>query len=103
MKGLLPEAILNRSKMGFPVPVGKWFRERYRYLIDDYVLSGRTRARNIFGPDTLKRLVEEHQNGNANHADRLWALLNFEMWMRQFIDGDESCSGKPALEAIHAA
>ena len=89
MKGILPEAILKRSKMGFPVPVGAWFRGEFRPIIDEYVLSERAARRGYFEPGFVRGLVERHQAGE-NHAERLWSLVNFEMWMRQFIDGEES-------------
>lgn len=87
MKRVLPEAILKRSKMGFPVPVGSWFRGSFRSVIDEYVLSERAMERGIFNRGFVRRLVERHQAGE-NHTERLWALVNFEMWLRQFIDGE---------------
>jgi len=87
MKGILPEPILTRSKMGFPVPLGAWFRGPFRSFVDEYVLGDRARARGIFDHTYVRRLVDEHQRG-ANHAERLWMLINFEMWQRQFFDGE---------------
>lgn len=87
MKGLLPEQIISRGKMGFPVPVGKWFRGESRYLVDEYILSDRTMARGIFAEDFVREIVAHHELGE-NHDERLWALLNFEMWQRRFIDGE---------------
>ena len=87
MKGILPEQILTRSKMGFPVPIGKWFRNEYRYLIDDIVLSERALARGILRPEFVRELAAKHQQGE-NHDERLWSLLNFELWQRRFIDGE---------------
>lgn len=88
MKGVLPEAILSRPKMGFPVPIGKWFRGQYRSVIDEYVLSERALGRGLFDPGFVRTLVERHQVGE-DHSERLWALVNFEMWQRQFIDGEQ--------------
>jgi len=93
MKGVLPERILSRSKMGFPVPIGRWFRGPFKSVIDEYVLSDRALARDIFEPDFVKRLVSLHQSGE-DHSERLWALLNFEIWLRQFVDGDQSSAPK---------
>ena len=88
MKGVLPEAILSRSKMGFPVPIGAWFRGAYRSIVDEYVLSERALARGIFNPVAVRQLVEKHQSGLENHDERLWALVNFEIWQRQFFEGE---------------
>ncbi len=93
MKHVLPEKILRRSKMGFPVPIGKWFRGAYSSVIDEYVLSERALSRNIFSPKFVHDLVKRHQTGGENHDERLWALVNFEIWQRQFLDG-ESASHK---------
>ncbi|MBS0612591.1 MAG: asparagine synthase (glutamine-hydrolyzing) [Proteobacteria bacterium] len=87
MKGRLPERILNRPKMGFPVPVGIWLRGAWRPLLDEYLLSDRVRARGLFDATALRRLVEEHAAG-VNHSERLWALLTFEIWARMFLDGE---------------
>ncbi|HKG62242.1 MAG TPA: asparagine synthase (glutamine-hydrolyzing) [Pyrinomonadaceae bacterium] len=89
MKDVLPPEIISRSKMGFPVPLGSWLRERYRSVVDEYVLGERALARNIFNRQTVERLVTEHHEGTSNHADRLWALITFEVWMRQFIDDEK--------------
>ena len=88
MKGILPEPILTRRKMGFPVPVGAWFRGAYRSVIDDYALSARSLARGVFDPAFVRNLVAEHQSGARDHSQRLWSLVNFEMWARQFMDGE---------------
>jgi len=88
MKGVLPEAILSRSKMGFPVPIAAWFRGAYRSVIDEYVLSERAMSRGLFNGDFVRELVNRHQSGAENHDERLWALVNFEIWQRQFFDGE---------------
>src|SRR5215210_4333291 len=90
MKGVLPDVILKRRKMGFPVPLASWFRGPFRPVIEDYVLGERACARRIFDQGFVRNLVAEHQSGARNHSERLWSLLNFEMWMRQFLDGEEA-------------
>ena len=90
MKGVLPEPILTRRKMGFPVPVGRWFRGAYRSVIDEYALGARAAERGVFDPTFVRGLVAEHQSGARDHSTRLWALVNFEMWMRRFMDGETS-------------
>src|SRR5262249_8360011 len=99
MKGVLPEPILARPKMGFPVPIGKWFRGEYRHVLDNYVLSERAFGRGLFNKDFVHTLVQRHQLGE-DHSERLWALLNFEMWQRQFIDGDTEPVEADLLETV---
>jgi asparagine synthase (glutamine-hydrolysing) len=87
MKGILPEAILSRPKMGFPVPIGSWFRGGYSAVIDEFVLGKRSLSRGIFSADFVRNLVNRHRAGE-DHSERLWALVNFEIWQRQFFDGE---------------
>jgi asparagine synthase (glutamine-hydrolysing) len=87
MQGRLPPAILERRKMGFPVPVGPWLRGPWRALLSEYVIGSRARARGFFEASAVERLVSEHARG-VNHAERLWALLTFEIWARLFLDGE---------------
>jgi asparagine synthase (glutamine-hydrolysing) len=98
MKGLLPEPILKRSKMGFPVPLGRWLRGEFRPLLDEFVVGERALARGLFRPDFLRQLVHEHAGGSADHTDRLWTLVNLEMWQRHLLEGDPLKGGIPQVE-----
>ena len=84
---ILPRQILERGKMGFPVPIGNWFRNEFANVIDEYVLGERAQRRNIFDPVFVRELVSRHRAGE-NHDERLWALVNFEVWQRIFFDGE---------------
>src|SRR5437868_14853181 len=75
--------------MGFPVPVGAWFRSTCREVIDEYVLSERAVSRGIFDPSFVRALVRRHQDSGEDHSERLWALVNFEIWQRRFFDGED--------------
>lgn len=88
VRDLVPEPIMNRGKMGFPVPVGRWLAGPFQGLVDEYVLSPRARARAFFDDDALQVLTGEHRSGRIDHADRLWLLINLEIWQRLFIDGE---------------
>src|SRR5207248_296648 len=98
MKGVLPEEILRRPKMGFPVPVGAWFRGRFRHVIDEYVLGERAASRGLFDAAFVREVVARHQSGAEDHSERLWSLVNFEMWLRQFVDGETTCEKHALLE-----
>jgi asparagine synthase (glutamine-hydrolysing) len=87
MRDMLPPEILSRKKMGFPVPVGAWLRGAWRPLIDEFVLSPRVAQRGLFQPGALQRLAAGHLAG-LNNGQRLWALINFEIWQRIFFDGE---------------
>ena len=107
VKDLVPPSILTRRKMGFPVPVGRWLRESFRPIVDEFVLGARAQARRFFDPIALRRLTEEHRAGWAPHGDRLWLLVNLEIWHRIFCEGerpeDVMQAVSPARHRIHHA
>ena len=98
------DEILNRPKMGFPVPIGGWLRGAHAPVVDEYILGDRAMSRGIFDADFVRALVKRHQLGGENHAERLWALINFEIWLRQFFDGEKSFESKCLEpELVHAS
>jgi asparagine synthase (glutamine-hydrolysing) len=101
MTGILPEAILNRPKMGFPVPVGAWLRAERRTLLTEFVQSDRALSRGLFDRSYVEQLVSAHHAGE-NHATRLWMLLNVEIWHRIFIDGESHEDVARTLASVSA-
>jgi asparagine synthase (glutamine-hydrolysing) len=89
LRGLVPDPILTRRKMGFPVPVGRWIRGPFWPVVQEFVLSPRALGRGLFQPSALTRLAEEHRTGTWDHGDRLWLLINLEIWQRVFLDGED--------------
>jgi asparagine synthase (glutamine-hydrolysing) len=97
MDGRLPKQILTRSKMGFPVPVGAWLRGPFAHVVDEYVLGERAAERGLFNREFVREVVARHRAGE-NHTERLWALINFEIWQRRFFDGEEAA--EPELQSL---
>lgn len=80
---LLPEAILERPKVGFRVPVNEWFRGEMRDFLQEHLCSAASQTRAYYDPRVLDSMVDEHLQGRQNHEKLLWALLNLEIWQRQ--------------------
>ena len=89
LRDLVPREILTRRKMGFPAPVGRWLRGAFWPLLEELVLGERARRRGLFEAAVLRQLAEEHRSGVAEHGDRLWLLVNLEIWQRIFVDGED--------------
>jgi asparagine synthase (glutamine-hydrolysing) len=90
LRGLVPPAILTRRKMGFPVPVGRWLRGRFWPVVREFVLSPRALSRGLLDPKQVHRLAVEHRSGAEDHTDRLWLLINLEIWQRVFLEGEDT-------------
>lgn len=88
LKDVVPKEILSRKKMGFPVPIGRWLRGAYAPLLQDLVLGKRSLGRGLFNPGFLEAMVAEHLSGARDHGDRLWLLMNLELWQRIFLEGE---------------
>ena len=99
VKDVVPRAILRRRKMGFPVPLGRWLREDGRGAIDELVLSPRALSRGLLDPVVVRALADAHRARAADHGERLWLLLNLEIWQRLFLDRDEPAA---LSEVLHA-
>jgi asparagine synthase (glutamine-hydrolysing) len=93
----LPRAILDRPKMGFPVPLDIWFRNQHRRLVENFLFDGRLAERNLFRMEYIRKLADDHFAGRASNGDRLWSLINFELWARRFIDGEAAKESLPEL------
>jgi asparagine synthase (glutamine-hydrolysing) len=88
MRGLIPDSILTRPKMGFPVPFSNWVRGSWNDMARDVLLDRRARERGLFDATAVSRLLDDHRAGTRANGDAIWALLNLELWYRTFIDGD---------------
>jgi asparagine synthase (glutamine-hydrolysing) len=99
-RGLLPEGILDRRKQGFGVPLGVWFRGGLTDIFSDVLASPRTRQRGYFKPAFIDRLVGEHLSGKRDHALRLWQLLVFELWHREYLDSDVAMPAVPSATRV---
>ena len=82
----LPPEILTRKKMGFGVPLGAWFRRELRDMTRDVLLGPQARQRGIFRASEVEALMVTHDAGRRDCSARLWALICFELWMRQWAD-----------------
>jgi asparagine synthase (glutamine-hydrolysing) len=86
LRPLLPPGILDRRKQGFGIPLGNWFRGGLTGLFADVLDAPSTKQRGYFEPAFVSRLLREHLAGQRDHTPRLWQLLVFELWHRQYLD-----------------
>jgi asparagine synthase (glutamine-hydrolysing) len=85
MRGLLPDAVIDRPKQGFGVPLGHWFRGRLSGYLRDLLLSEKAKGRGLFEPAYVLALIERHEKGR-DLGLQLWTLISFELWCRRFMD-----------------
>ncbi|HXG95304.1 MAG TPA: asparagine synthase (glutamine-hydrolyzing) [Blastocatellia bacterium] len=86
LRGLVPHENLTRSKQGFGVPIGEWFRGKLKGFLEETILSQRALRRNYFNASAVRNLFEQHTEGRRDFSHQLWTLLMLELWHQQFID-----------------
>jgi asparagine synthase (glutamine-hydrolysing) len=86
LRGILPDEILDRRKMGFGVPLGPWLRGSLREMLVDTVLSDRALARDYFRPAAVHEMVKTVLTGSDRFQYQLWDLLVLERWHQMYID-----------------
>ena len=84
----LPNAVLYRPKMGFAVPLARWFRGPLKQRVRDAVLGDRLACTGWFNRSYLEHLVNSHQRGVRDYSSPLWTLLMFEAFLRNVVDCD---------------
>jgi len=102
VQDLLPHDIVCRKKMGFPTPWAYWLAGTKLKLIEQLLLDSRSTKRGIFRVDAVSRIFAEHRSGYRDHGNRIWRLLNFELWQRTCIEGDADLSVSSSLTSASA-
>lgn len=82
----LPRSILKRKKMGFGVPISRWFRKELKDYVYQILMEKKALNRGYFKREGIARLLEEHESLRYDHSAKIWALLVLEIWFRVFID-----------------
>jgi asparagine synthase (glutamine-hydrolysing) len=95
VEDLLPHDIIYRKKMGFPTPWAYWLSGPQLQQIETLLTEPRSSARGLFRAHAISRIFAEHRAGHRDHGNRIWRLLNLELWQRVCLEGD--------LEALSTA
>jgi asparagine synthase (glutamine-hydrolysing) len=86
LRGVIPDEILDRPKMGFGVPLHRWFREQLREMPGEILLASDSRVHTYVKPMAIRHMIDEHQSEKADHSLRLWVLLQLELWHREVVE-----------------
>ncbi|MCD6296658.1 MAG: hypothetical protein J7M30_05845 [Deltaproteobacteria bacterium] len=81
----VPSELFERPKMGFGVPIDKWFRDGLKGLLLDYLSPDRLRKEGLFDQTLIETKIKEHLSGKVNHQHRLWSILMWEMWRERWL------------------
>jgi asparagine synthase (glutamine-hydrolysing) len=84
VEGWFPKGFVDRPKMGFTVPIGKWFRGEMRPFIWDKLALGSLSQMDLLDTNSIKTLLTEHFEGVRNHESRIWNILMLSLWLEEY-------------------
>ena len=100
VEDVLPRDIVYRQKMGFPTPWAFWLAGPQLDDLERLLLEPRTRERGYFKSDVVQRLFAEHRAARRDHGNRIWRLLNLELWERVCVEGEPLAETVPTQSAV---
>lgn len=78
MKGIVPEPILNRPKLGFPVPLREWLKDKHgAHVLEQIKASG---IDDYLHMPAIESMMAKHRSGQGDYARRLWVVYVFALW-----------------------
>ncbi len=84
LRGILPDEVMFRPKMGFGVPIDAWFRGELKDYAAGKLLDGQLVKRNLFKRDAIEDILHSHTSTDINFSPHIWALLTLELWFEEF-------------------
>ena len=85
LEAKLPDDVLYRPKMGFAVPLARWFRGPLRQRVRKSLLGGPMLDSGWFNPTCIREMVEQHEAGTRDHSTPLWTLLMYDAFLRNSV------------------
>jgi asparagine synthase (glutamine-hydrolysing) len=82
----VPKEVVYRRKQGFALPLADWIRRELKDMVLTVLLEPRTLQRGYFNPQGIRQLLDEHFRGRRDQSSRIWRLLIFELWHRNFLE-----------------
>lgn len=94
-EGIVPEHVLNRKKLGFPVPIRHWLKNEMNEWAKTIIRESNTD--HLFNKSYVLRLLEDHCQGKADNSRKIWTVLIFMVWHQVYVEGKYSFSGQKEL------
>jgi asparagine synthase (glutamine-hydrolysing) len=92
----VPQEILDRKKVGFPVPYGAWLKTELNDMVHDVLLDRKTLARGYFKRSCVEKLIKEHST-SERYPKEILSLVSLELWHRAFLGTGGATDDSPVL------
>ncbi|MBS4191714.1 asparagine synthase (glutamine-hydrolyzing) [Bacillus sp. FJAT-49705] len=88
MEGIVPDHVLHRKKLGFPVPIRYWLKDEMYDWVKQTIHESNTD--HLFIKDHLFKLLDDHCGNKVDNSRKIWTVLMFMVWYAVFIEKDYS-------------
>jgi asparagine synthase (glutamine-hydrolysing) len=99
----VPEALWNRPKMGFGIPIDRWLRGELRDWAEDLLSTGKLEAHGLVRPQPVRDLWRQHLSGRVNAQHQIWPVLMLSAWMDAQAVTSSASTAEAKLPATAAA
>lgn len=86
LRGIIPDEVMFRPKMGFGVPIDAWFRGELKEYAAEKLLNGHLVKRGLFKQSAIKSILHTHTSTDVNFSPHIWALLTLELWFEEYFN-----------------
>ena len=86
VEGIVPDHVLHRRKLGFPVPLRFWLKDELYDWAKDQILASQTDK--YLDKTYMLKLLDDHRDGKADNSRKLWTVLAFMMWHKIYVEND---------------
>jgi asparagine synthase (glutamine-hydrolysing) len=100
MRGILPQEVIDKKKMGFNPPLPQWINGELKPVIEKFLGRQALERRGIFRPEAVQQLIEDHRQSKRDNALKIWALLMIEVWQRMYLDGESEGQIKEEITGV---
>ncbi|MRG85224.1 asparagine synthase (glutamine-hydrolyzing) [Salinibacillus xinjiangensis] len=85
VKGIVPEHVLNRKKLGFPVPIRHWLKNELNDWAKNLIQESETD--HLIHKDVVMGLLDDHCQDKGDYSRKIWTVLMFMLWHQIFVEG----------------
>jgi asparagine synthase (glutamine-hydrolysing) len=97
-EGIVPEHVLNRKKLGFPVPIRHWLKNEMNEWAKTIIRESSTD--HLINKSYVLNLLEDHCQGKADNSRKIWTVLIFMIWHQVYVEGKYSFSDHKELQKM---
>lgn len=82
----LPKEIVQRPKKGFGIPMAKWLNSNLNPLMHELLEPTKLNKQGLFNSKYTSQLIKEHETQKKNNYKKLWTLMTFQLWYRNWFE-----------------